>query len=163
MDQIYLRGQKQRVVGGDPNTDGATSPINLKCGVPQGSIQGPILFVLYISPLWDLCRLHGREPQFYVDDQQIHLAFKHSVKGSQGKCINLLKNWIQDVKIWVTENMLKLNKDKTEFIIFGTNQKPAKATNIFIKISSEDIKPVDCVRNLWYFMDKVLKNANHIN
>ena len=78
-------------------------------------------------------------------------------------CINQLENCIQDVKIWMTGNMLKLNEDKTEFIIFGTNQQLAKANNISIKVGSEDIKPVDCVRNLGYFMDKVLKTANHIS
>ena len=61
------------------------------------------------------------------------------------------------------KNMLKLNEDKTEFIIFGTNQQLAKVNNISIKVSSEDIQPIDCVRNLGYFMDKVLRNAIHIN
>ena len=68
--------------------DATSSPINLKCGIPQGSILGTILFVLYTSPLGNLCGLHEIEPQFYADDQQIYLAFKPSIKGSQEKCMN---------------------------------------------------------------------------
>ena len=52
---------------------------------------------------------------------------------------------------WMIKNMLKVNEDNTE------------VNNISIKASSEEIQPIDFIRNLGYFMDKALKNANHTN
>ena len=59
--------------------------------------------------------------------------------------------------------MLKLNDDKTEFIIFGTHQQLAKISDITITIESTKIHPVEKVRNLGYYMDKLLKNMAHVN
>ena len=59
--------------------------------------------------------------------------------------------------------MLKLNDEKTEFTIFGTCQQLTKISDINITIGSTKIQPVDEVRNLGYFMDKLLKNSVHVN
>ena len=59
--------------------------------------------------------------------------------------------------------MLKLNDDKTEFIIFGTCQPLKKIDHIAIRIGSENIVPIEHVRNLGLFMDKWCKNTMHIN
>ena len=63
----------------------------------------------------------------------------------------------------MANNMLKLNDEKTEFIIFGTHQQLAKISDISIKVGSVKIQPVEEVRNLGYFMDRFLKNSVHIN
>ena len=62
----------------------------------------------------------------------------------------------------MANNMLKLN-DKTEFIIIGTCQQLAKISDITITIGSIKIHPVEEVRNLGYYMDKLLKNMAHVN
>ena len=63
----------------------------------------------------------------------------------------------------MANNMLKLNDDKTEFIIFGTCQQLAKISAISITIGSTKIHPFGEVRNLGYNMDKLLKNMAHVN
>ena len=63
----------------------------------------------------------------------------------------------------MARNMLKLNDEKTEFIIFGTHQQLKKIDNITIKIGSENIIPAEHVRNLGFFMDRFCKNTKHIN
>ena len=63
----------------------------------------------------------------------------------------------------MTANMLQLNDDKTELIIFGTKKQLAKIGEVSIAISSIQVQPVDQVRNLGYFMDQLLKNSLHIN
>ena len=70
----YLENRKQVV-----NVMGATScSKDLRCGVPQGSVLGPILYVLYTSPLGDIVRSHGLSRHFYADDtvsSTAHLGF----------------------------------------------------------------------------------------
>ena len=63
---------------------------------------------------------------------------------------NSLQNCIEDIKIWMTFNMLTLDGNKTEFIMFGTKQQLAKISHIE-------------VRNLGYFMYCLLKNTYHVN
>ena len=60
-------------------------------------------------------------------------------------------------------NMLELNDDKAEFIIFVTYQQLKKNDNITIRIGNENIVPIEHVRNLGIFMDKLCKNTMHIN
>ena len=63
----------------------------------------------------------------------------------------------------MARNMLKLNDEKTEFIIFGTHQQLKKIDNITIKIGSKNIIPAEHVRNLSFLMDRFCKNTKHIN
>ena len=63
----------------------------------------------------------------------------------------------------MTQNLLKLNSDKTEFILFGTRQQLSKVDDISLHISNNIIKPMNHVRNLGYVMDSLLKNGPHVN
>ena len=47
----------------------------LKCGVPQGSVLGPIMYVLYTAPLDDILRFHEMQFYFYADDIQFYISF----------------------------------------------------------------------------------------
>ena len=60
--------------------------------------------------------------------------------------------------------MLKFNDDdKTEFIIFGTRQQLKKLTDIRVCIGNTEVVQVELVRNLGFFMDKLLTSTNHVN
>ena len=63
----------------------------------------------------------------------------------------------------MTWNLLKLNSDKTEFILFGTRQQLSKVDYISIQIGNNTVKPVNHIRNLGYVMDSLLKNGSHVN
>ena len=60
-------------------------------------------------------------------------------------------------------SLLKLNDEKTDFIILGTQQQLQKISHINICIREDLVTPVDMVCNLDFFMDKHLKNKDHIN
>ena len=93
----YLTQQEQSVVIGDEKSP----PITLKQGVPQGSVLGPVLFTLYMSPLGDLCQAHGLTFHGYADDSQNYLFFQPSVKGSREQCIEVLNNCLQNIRVWM--------------------------------------------------------------
>ena len=158
----YLRSRTQKVLIGD-NT--FSKPTPLKCGVPQGSVLGPILFTLFTAPLGEVCRKHGINFQSHADDQQNYLSFKPSDTNLVAKCIQSLEACIKDIHKWMRTNNLKLNDEKTEVVLFGTIQQLDKLgeDNTFkIKIGSEVIKPTPSARNLSFHMEAQLKSQTHI-
>ena len=157
----YLSGRFQKVVVGDANS----SAVPLSCVVPQESILGPILFMLYTTPLRKICKKHAVTYHLYADDQQLYLAFKPSNAGAKEQCIKQLQGCIADIHKWMSANMLKLNNEKTEFIMFGTNHQLKKTESVStrIAISNTNVLSVDHVCNLGFLMDNTLKNQFQIN
>ena len=94
---------------------------------------------------------------------QNYLSFKPSTKGSQEKCIKTLELCIAKIRKCMQTNLLKLNYEKTEFLLVGTKQQLSKITNINVKIDHDEIKPVSSIRNLGYHQDAEMKNAEHVN
>ena len=60
--------------------------------------------------------------------------------GDEQLCLEELESCIQDVQIWMRTNLLKLNDDKTEFLIIGTPQQLAKVRTTSIKIGTDQIQ-----------------------
>ena len=135
---------------------------HIRSEIAQGSVLGPIAFTLYTSPLGNICRENDIDAQFFADDKQMYLSFKPKETDSQEQCITILEKCISETKTWMGSNRLRLNDDKTEFIIIGSRQL-SKITDIAIKIRNTTIQPVESVCNLGYFLDNQLKNGVHIN
>ena len=93
-------------------------PAVLQYGVPQGSVLGPILFSVYTNPISSIIHSHSSiNYHFYTDDTQLYITlspvnFSHSMQKVKN-CLNDIQNFIFTIK-------LKLNPDKTEFILIGS-------------------------------------------
>ena len=105
----YLIDHNQKVVVDVLRSD----LVALTFGIPQGIVLGPILFTMYTSPLWELCKHHLAEFQLYAGDQQVYLSFKpsHTNWIAQESCITHLEKYIKDIKIWIYYNILRLSND----------------------------------------------------
>ena len=93
----------------------SSSPSQLMYGVPQGSVLGPILFILYTTPLSSIIVNHSVNHQLFGDDRQLQKSAPLSEVTILTKELNACTD---DIKTWMTENQLKLNDDKTEALLF---------------------------------------------
>ncbi|XP_061086404.1 uncharacterized protein LOC133121220 [Conger conger] len=148
----YLLDRSFSVHVGDYSSD--TAP--LTCGVPQGSILGPILFSLYMLPLGSIFRKHNLSFHCYADDVQIYLPVKSQCK----KSLQLLLACLKDLKNWMDANFLHLNENKTEVIMFGH---PAQLEDIVGALGPLTPKNVPAAKSLGFTFDSAFKLEKQIS
>ena len=98
-----------------------SEPQFLHCGVPQGSVLGARLYSMYVYLLSSIIVKHILLYHSYTDDTQIYLPCDNSDDAIK-EAIHRLKKCIADVCSWIKNNSLKIDEDKTEFIIFPKNK-----------------------------------------
>ena len=124
----YLHNRSQLTIANGITSD--TAPI--VCGVPQGSILGPLLFISYINDA--MATVKNSSIQFYADDTVIYASGVDSAKASLEIQPDLTKFYK-----WCKANILTLNKKKTKLMVFGTRSKIKKSQNVCIKIDGEKL------------------------
>ena len=129
-------------------------PLHINCGVPQGSVLGPLLFLLFINDLPNV----SRHLKFYLFADDTNIYYDSDTIEDLTKKVN---NELKYVKRWLDANKLSLNIDKTNFVIFHSSRNPIPL-NIAIKIGKKHIAKVKYIKFLGVLLDEHLTWRYHI-
>lgn len=153
---LSLRTQSVKV------NDTLSKAVPLIYGVPQGSVLGPILFTLYTTPLSEVIQsFKGVSHHLYADDTQIYTSLTPRNANSN---LTALQKCVAAAQSWMTENRLKLNPDKTEFLLIGTPAKRDAFEQYFpLDILGSPVSPCKSARNLGVLFDSGFTFSNHIS
>ena len=131
-------------------------------GMPQGSVLGPVLFVLYTTPLFYIIANHSVSHQLFAGDTQLQKSATLSEVTNLTKQLNACAD---DIKIWMTDNQLKLNDDKTEALLFpflSSLKLSIVSLPDSITPGSHNILFSDSARNLGVILDSNLSIKKHV-
>ena len=146
----YLSGRTQCV-----EVNGIRSEFgNVTCGVPQGSILGPLLFLAYIN---DMHRSVDCRLSLYADDSA--LIFSHT---DPMVVADRLSRELSSCSKWLVDNRLSLHVGKTECIVFGSSRKLKGLGNFQVSCDGMPVNQVSSVKYLGVTLDQQFKFTVHV-
>jgi hypothetical protein len=155
LTESYLTDRFQRVtLDNITNYNNSSKWKALKCGVPQGSILGPLFFLIYIN---DLPTIVNKENNMvlFADDTSVIIT------DSNRRDFNITANQMfQDINTWFNVNLLTLNFNKTQYLEFGT--KNYHNVNTQIKYDQKCITNTTEIKFLGLTIDDTLSWKQHI-
>ena len=143
----YLKSRSQYV-----KLNGSKSSLlEIEFGVPQGSILGPLLFLIFINDLPNATNLYIK---LFADD-----TFLCAQNGKFTDLENEVNTELEKVSIWLASNKLTLNSDKSKFMLVS---KKRDTPNMSIIINGAALKSCDFYKYLGVVFDKNLDWSQHI-
>ena len=128
---------------------------DIACGVPQGSILGPLLFLLYVN---DMSQAVTCDLLLYADDSCLTVTHK-DVKYIE----ETLNNNLSSLCDWLVDNKLSIHLGKTESILFGTRNSLNKTNLVNIKYESQNIEQKQKVKYLGIILDDNLTGKSMVD
>ena len=158
----YLASRSQMVVIGRAKSE----PVSLTIGVPQGSVLGPLLFLIYVLPLHRLISSFHIMRHGYADDSQLYDTFSlKELPSSLNSTITRMEQCAVSIKTWMQTNKLKLNDDKSELMLITPKhyQRSLEKLQSELQVGDATIKPTESVRNLGAYFDSTLSMDRHVS
>ena len=148
----YLTDRRQRTV-----VNGSSSGyLPVRCGVPQGSVLGPLFFLIYVNDL-----------DFVLTDCKVKLYADDTVLYQSGENCSIAEHKLQNsmntfVK-WCSSNALTINTKKTKLMSFGSRSRVKKCSKAKIMLKGERLKLVPSYKYLGVTLDPTLSYSQHIS
>ena len=150
--QSYLSSRKQRVLANGIHSTFLT----IKQGVPQGSVLGPLFYIIYANDLTKYVR--KCKIALYADDTVIYIADSDS-----RKAVSKLQSDIDALSSWCQANDIKANTDKTKVMVFGSHKSLETLPPFEVKIDSTPLQVVTSYKYLGITLDSQLNYNSHVN
>ena len=148
----YLNGRKQCTTA-----NGITSSfLPITCGVPQGSVLGPLFFLIYVNDLKGA--LNDCKVKLYADDT---VLYQSGVNCQQAE--DRLQTSMNSFQRWCAANALTINAKKTKIMAFGSRSKVKKCDRAKITLNGVKLKLVPSYKYLGMVLDSTLNYTNHIS
>ena len=133
-----------------------SDPQSLQYGVPQGSILGPLLFIIYINELPSI--IQNCSIQLYADDTLLFFS-----SSSVALIESTLSEDLNRMISWLNSNFLFLNYSKTKIMLIGTHQRLAKVNSFNIEAQDNKFDRVYKFKYLGVVIDSCLSWNDHID
>jgi len=142
---------------------GSTSyTVHVTCSVPQGSVLGPRLFIMYTADVEEKAYEHGVNYHAFADDTQLNERCRCD---DTSTAVGKLEHCVIDINHWMSAHRLKQNTEKTELLWSGSKYSLSKLDGCgpAIKLGSDIIEPSGHVRVLEVIMSSDLSLEKHVS
>ena len=149
--QSYITGRKQRTVANKT----VSNSQDVVCGVPQGSVLGPLFFLLYINDLTD--HVDNIKVSLYADDTVLYTS-----GDDINNCVQIMQNSLDKFAVWCKLNALTINTGKTKTMVFGTSKRVKAVGKFWLKVEGVELQQVPSYKYLGMTLDSSLNYKLHL-
>ena len=147
----YLSNRSQRTSVGNFTS----TPSYVSIGVPQGSVLGPLLFLIYINDLPDI--LQNTKSSLFADDTVVY-----TTAPSADHPAVALNQDLNNVRNWLVDNRLTLNIGKSKYMLIGGNKRVTDFGNVALSIEGKGLEKVSNYKYLGVIIGENLSWTDHV-